>query len=544
MTLLQAYEQLRGKIFARREQLLLEREQGLHWRVFLGTFWLLFLELRSVFLRFLIINFSDPTQSFKILLNLKPEDVCTYSYCSYRYLKKKMQLFSFAGTSMIIIGSVAATFLLSIILPLLALRAQTVNWQTRPAGTVLKKNNLFAIADWPRGYFMGTSVADNQLVMASGTNYGTGLDGQAVIAGNKVWSELVANDGQCAGKLLASKINIFDIEEQAITLRRALGDNDCLKVGDEVVILYYSLDHNKEVFASYDTNYIQSIRGRRLILSSKFAAKPATIAYVMRVPQLTEMRLARAAKLKGDAIFVRAKLASNQSSVPVINLTEANVSSELGTWLSPVYEINTLDTFVQKIAWDGQSLIARDVRIEIGSGNNKNALQWDGEELTGCTMRTPCAINPRHFNKKYIQTKLILASEGKESPKIKGINIVTNTGFVSEAAMVGILNYRLLGLHILSPDVPDVLVQVRGGKTLEELKQAPWCGFSSCVQGDFFTADNFQESISADHDLAARGNRWFQYRLFSVNPHEELSRTLVRNIKLKLQSISIAVGKQ
>src|SRR3989344_5463429 len=172
MSLLQSYEQLRGKIYARRERMLEEREAGRHISVFFGALWLMLMELRSIVLRFLILNFSDPTESFKILLRLKPEDVCTYSYCSYRYLRNKVQLFSFAGTSMIVIGSVVGTFLLSIILPLLALRAKEVNWQTRPNGAALKKENLFTVGDWQRGTFFRTTALNNELQLEQGQNNG------------------------------------------------------------------------------------------------------------------------------------------------------------------------------------------------------------------------------------------------------------------------------------------------------------------------------------------------------------------------------------
>lgn len=543
MTLLQNYEQLRGKIYARRERMLLEREAGQHFSVFFGALWLAVMELRSVFLRFLILNFSDPTESFKILLRLKPEDVCTYSYCSYRYFKNRVKLFSLAGTSLIIIGSVVGTFLLSIILPLLALRAQTVNWQTRPDGATLKKENLFTAGDWPRGHLLGTTVIDNELQLAQGQNQGSGADQNLEIDQLIPIERLTADDGSCAGRPVAARFDIFDFEEQAVTLRDTLGETDCLNVGDEVAIMYFSGTSEARASLGYDLNYVQGIRGRRILLAAKFVAKPANFAVLARIPQFENLIVSRHGALTGELAMVRAKMILSQSNKPIINLAAGTENLDHGAWLSPFYTINTINSFAEKIAWEGTSALPSDVRLVVGSGNNKNSLQWDSEEMVGCTTRTPCKIAPRHFNKKYIQAKLILSNGGGPSPQIKNLSVISNIGQASEPTLVGPLDYRLLGMRVLSPDAPDVLVQVRAGKTLADLKKADWCGYNTCGTGDFFTTENIKKTVSADHQLNQNGHRWFQYRIFSANTDEQLSQKLVRAIKLRLQSVPRAVGK-
>ncbi len=543
MTLLQSYEQLRGKIYARRERMLEEREAGRHISVFLGTLWLMLMELRSIVLRFLILNFSDPTESFKILLRLKPEDVCTYSYCSYRYLRNKVQLFSFAGTSMIVIGSVVGTFLLSIILPLLALRAKEVNWQSRPNGVALKKENLFTVGDWQRGNFLGTTVVNNELQLAEGQNQGSGVDKNLEINNPISIERLVASDGLCVNRRVASRFGIFDLEEQALTLNNALEESDCLNVGDEVAVLYFSGNSKKQIFIGYDTNYVQGIRGRRILLATKFVAKPSTFAVLARIPQFNSLTLNRDGALSGEAALVRARTIFNKSRRPIINLAKSVERADYGAWLSPIYNINTINSFAEKIAWEGESARPSDVRLVFGSGNNKNSLQWDEEELVGCTIKTPCKLAARHFNKKYIQCKLILSNSSGISPQIKNLSVILNIGQASEPTLVGVLDYRLLGMRVLSSNAPNVLVQVRGGKNLADLKASDWCGFTTCGTGDFFTSQNIKKNTSVDHQLQTAGNRWFQYRIFSVKAEEKLSQTLVRAIKLRLQSIPHAVGK-
>lgn len=541
--LLKAYEQLRGKIFARRERMLEERERGEHISVFFGTLWLALMELRSIFLRFLILNFSDPAASFKVLLNLKPEDVCTYSYCSYRYLKNRIQIFSLTGTSLIIIGSVLGTFILSIVLPLLALRAQPLSWKSKPAPSTLSKANLFKLGAWRDGYFLDTRAFDTGLELLSNQNFGTGLDGDLAVIKKEEMENILGQNGRCAGKRVAPQFNIFYLEEQAVTLRHALTTNDCLAVGDEVAVLYFNQQANKQNFTGFDTNYIQAIRGRRIILANKFVAKPSHTAVLMRIPQFNNLTIARGAGLLDEPIIVRAKEINNQSKSEIINLALNLESREQGSWLSPIYEINTDNSFIQKIFWEGEATLPREVRLVVGSGNNKNSLGWDDVDMVGCTVRTPCELKSHHANKKYIQVKLILAQASTFSPKIKNISIINNIGQASVPTMVGILDYRLLGMHVLSKNSPDVLLQVRAGQTLAELKTAPWCGFNSCGSGDFFRAANMKKSLPKEHILHQEGNRWFQYRIFSVHPDDELNKNLVRSIKFKLKSIPQSYNK-
>src|SRR3989344_2409976 len=542
MSLLQSYEQLRGKMYARRERMLEEREAGRHISVFFGALWLMLMELRSIVLRFLILNFSDPTESFKILLRLKPEDVCTYSYCSYRYLRNKVQLFSFAGTSMIIIGSVVGTFLLSIILPLLALRAKEVNWQSRPPNAELRKENLFTIGDWQRGFLFGTAINDNKLELQQGKNMGSGIDHDLELNYAVQIGKLISTNGICAGKPVASRFDIFDMEEQALTLRQTFKKSDCLQVGDEVAILYYNNQKEGKKLIGYDTNYIQGIRGRRVLLANKFIAKPSQMAVLARIPQFNNLFIKERGSLEGEVALVRAKSVINKSGRRVINLADGADGTASGAWLSPLYEVNNNNSFAEKIAWEGEAEKASDIRLLIGSGNREDALQWDEEELVGCTMRTPCKLAARHFNKKYIRCKIILGGNG-QTPQVKNSKMITNIGFTSEATLVGVLDYRLLGMRIISPDVPNVLVQVRAGKTLADLKKAEWCGYNYCGVGNFFTAGNIKKTLSLDHDLQRTGHRWFQYRIFSVSAEQKLSQKLVRAIKLRLQSIPHAVGK-
>lgn len=544
MTLLQSYEQLRGKIYARRERMLVEREAGQHFSVFFGALWLMLMELRSMLLRFLIINFSDPTESFKILLRLKPEDVCTYSYCSYRYLRNKVRIFSFAGASMIVIGSVVGTFLLSIILPLLALRAQNVSWQSRPSGAELKKENLFTIGDWQRGFFFGTAMIDKNLKIQSDRNEGSGADGNLVIERRTPIDFLFGITGLCKGKKIAPRFDIFDLDEQAITIHSALRETECLQIGDEVAILYYANQKGEKKLIGYDTNYIQGLRGRRILLATKFVAKPSEMAVLMRIPQFNKLTIERGGGIMSEAPLVRAKNIVNKSNYALINLADASHDAFSGVWLSPLYEVNTINTFAEKIAWAGDSFRQSDVRLVVASGNNPDALQWDEEELVGCTTRTPCKIAARHFNKKYLRCKVILGKNSGPSPTIKNINIMTNVGHTSEPTLVGVLDYRLIGMRVLSPDVPNVLVQVRAGKTLADLKKADWCGYNHCGVGDFFTSKNIKKIIPDEHQLQMAGHRWFQYRIFSVNTDQQLSQKLVRAIKLRLQSIPHETARQ
>lgn len=519
--LVRVYKELRSKIFTRRERMLEEQEAGRHWVVFLGTLWLMLMEIRSVFYRFLILNFSDPTDSFNLLFHPHAEELCTYSYCSHKYLKNKVRIFSLAGFSLIILTSVAGTFLLSIILPLLALRAQEVQWQTVPQKYIYKKENLFTIQDWNRGFFLGT-MASSSVQLAPELYQGDGRDGDLTVQGKTVW-------GTCRNQ-------IFDIESPRVITK----EMTCLKIGDEVAILYFKEKRGKKVFSTYATNYVQNARGKVIQLAWPVEPQNETIAFVERVPQYLSVTFSHGGNLINDLdgpIILRAQKILGETHSNIANLAELTSTQKEGAWISPVFPINTDGSVVSKIAWEGQANISSDVRIAIASGNKEDQMYWGNEELVGCLKGSPCNLPEIHLGKKYLQFKVTLLDDGGAPPVVNNLQAIVNNGFVSLPTLVGVLDYQLLGLEWQKMGDDDILIQARGGKTLQDLRQASWCGYNRCLPNDFWgNADN-NKKISPTHPLFTTGNRWFQYRIFMQSPGKKIPAKIVRTMKFKLLSI-------
>lgn len=522
------YKKLRDRIYTRRERLLEAREAGQHWSVFFGTIQLVFMELRSIFLRFLILNFSDPALSFKVFTNHSHHEVCDYSYTSYKHLKGKAQLFSLTGLSLVAVASVLSTFFLSIILPLLALRAQTVEWRDIPQKYLFRKENLFTVKDWEQGYFLGT-IKTAGLTLAPNNYSGDGRDGDLTVKGSMPTK--------------TCRNSIFAIEKQRIITE----DTTCLNMGDEVAILYFKSYRGKKIFSTYAINYVQRARGKIIELALPTEDRPEKIALITRVPHYRELVFKTGATLIQDIdgpIVLRAETMTGTTRSNIANLSEV-ISLKQGAWLSPIYSINTDATLIKKVAWSGEASLARQVFLTIASGNNRDYLYWDNENLVGCTTFSPCDIPAIHLGKKYVQFKITLTAEDEIAPLIQGLDAVLNQGYVSPPSLMGALDYQLVGVEWKEGGANDaVIIQVRGASTLAELKKAPWCGYQYCWPSDFFSTPHNHKKVTSKHDLSRAGNRWFQYRIFSNQATGTTNQKITKSVKLKLRSIPREVSKK
>jgi len=104
------------------------------------------LEITLSLLKYLVVLFKKPSQSFKILVNQPALDDCVYSYTDHKTFQKKLRLFSMAGFTTIITATIISTLVLNLTTgPIFQSRAATYTWaQTSWAGGATANNAVHA----------------------------------------------------------------------------------------------------------------------------------------------------------------------------------------------------------------------------------------------------------------------------------------------------------------------------------------------------------------------------------------------------------------
>jgi hypothetical protein len=77
---------------------------------------------------FLIVLFSDPSESFIILKKRDEMTVCDVSYVEYRLYSKKIKLLSLGGASSVFFATLTISFIVNFVMPNLNVFAATFNW--------------------------------------------------------------------------------------------------------------------------------------------------------------------------------------------------------------------------------------------------------------------------------------------------------------------------------------------------------------------------------------------------------------------------------
>lgn len=173
------------------------------------------LEITLSFLKYLVVLFKKPSQSFKILVNQPALDDCVYSYTDHKVFQKKLRVFSMAGFTTVIAATIISTLVLNLTTgPIFQSRAATYSWaQTSWAGgaTANKAAHASNQTGWTQYSEADANIsavnsgADLQLANQSGTwtvtNDGT-TDTGFNNTGATASSTTVSGTGDSAGVVL------------------------------------------------------------------------------------------------------------------------------------------------------------------------------------------------------------------------------------------------------------------------------------------------------------------------------------------------------